>query len=249
MNPLNLPAFVILDTQQDEHDLHFFLETVSQPSLCPCCGSINGDLVGYGRDIQIFMDTPMYGKRLGLHINRRRMKCRDCNATFFEPLPDMHEKHRVTKRLMEYIERRVLSETFTRIANDVGLDESTIRAIFSEYAARRQRSCHPATPCFLGIDEAHLYHHYRCVLADVEKRTIIDLLENRSAAYVANYLSKMPNKGRIETICMDMWQPYRDAVKAVLPEARIVIDKFHIVRYASDALESARKDLRKTLTG
>lgn len=56
MNDLNLSTFIILDTQQDEHDLHFFLETVSQPSICPCCGSIKGDIVGYGRDMQIFMD-------------------------------------------------------------------------------------------------------------------------------------------------------------------------------------------------
>jgi transposase len=131
MNPLNLPAFAILDTQQDEHDLHFFLETVSQPSLCPCCGSINGDLVGYGRDMQLFMDTPMHGKRVGLHINRRRMKCRDCNSTFLEPLADMHDDHRATKRLIEYIEKRVmLKETFARIAADVGLSEWTIRSIF-----------------------------------------------------------------------------------------------------------------------
>ncbi len=45
-----------------------------------------------------------------------------------------------------------------------------------------------------------------------------------------------------------MWQPYRDAVRSILPEAKIVIDKFHVVRYASDALEAARKEIRKSLT-
>ncbi len=145
MNPLNLRAFVTLETQQDEHDLHFFLETVSQPSLCPCCGSINGDLVGYGRDMQLFMDTPMYGKRVGLHINRRGMKCRDCNSTFQEPLRDMHDGHRTTRRLIEYIEKRVmLKETFARIAADVGLSEWTIRSIFDEFAAQEQKNYHPA---------------------------------------------------------------------------------------------------------
>ena len=47
---------------------------------------------------------------------------------------------------------------------------------------------------------------------------------------------------------MDMWQPYRDAVRSILPKAKIVIDKFHIVRYASDALDAVRKEIRKTLT-
>ncbi|MFZ8286734.1 transposase, partial [Staphylococcus aureus] len=47
---------------------------------------------------------------------------------------------------------------------------------------------------------------------------------------------------------MDMWTPYRDAVQTVLPDARIVIDKFHVVRMANDALEKVRKGLREQLT-
>jgi transposase len=246
MNALNLPAFLILDTQQDDHDLHFFLETVYPPSICPCRGTVNGNMVGFGRDTQIFMDTPMYGKRVGLHINRRRMKCRDCNSTFLEPLPDMHDDHRATKRLITYIEKRVmLKETFARIAADVGLSEWTIRSIFDEFVAREQKAYHPVTPRFLGIDEAHLFRHYRCVIADVEKRTIIDLLENRSAISVVNYLRKMPNRSRVEIVCMDMWQPYRDAVKAVFPGTKIVIDKFHVVKYASQGLDDIRKEVKK----
>ncbi len=249
MSALNLPAFTMLGTQEDDLDLHFTLETVSQPSFCPCCGTRNGNLVGFGRDLQLFMDTPMYGKRVGLHIKRQRMLCRDCKSTFYEPLPDMHDDHRATKRLIEYIEKRVLlRETFARIANDVGLSEWTIRSIFNEYSARRQKAYYPVTPRFLGIDEAHLFRHYRCVLTDVEKRTMIDLLVNRNASTVISYLRKMPNRYRIEIVCMDMWQPYRDSVRIVLREARIVIDKFHVVRYASDALDAARKELRKNLT-
>lgn len=37
------------------------------------------------------------------------------------------------------------------------------------------------------------------------------------------------------------------AVKAVLPQARIVVDKFHVVRMANDALEKVRKGFRKEL--
>ncbi|CDG51237.1 transposase (fragment) [Halomonas sp. A3H3] len=46
---------------------------------------------------------------------------------------------------------------------------------------------------------------------------------------------------------MDMWKPYRRAVQAVLPQARIVVDKFHVVRMANEALEKVRKGLRKDL--
>ena len=47
---------------------------------------------------------------------------------------------------------------------------------------------------------------------------------------------------------MDMWKPYKDAVQLVLPDAKIVIDKFHVVRMANDALETIRKQHRSELT-
>jgi len=58
----------------------------------------------------------------------------------------------------------------------------------------------------------------------------------------------MPNKENIEVVNMDMWNPYRTAVNKVIPNAKIVVDKFHVVRMANLGLEKVRKDLRKTLT-
>jgi transposase len=113
---------------------------------------------------------------------------------------------------------------------------------------RQEQAYHPATPKILGIDEAHLLHQYRCVLADVGERTIIDLLPNRNASTVMDYLQRMPRRDKIGIVCIDMWQPYRDTVRSILPKAKIVIDKFHVVRYASHALEAARKEIRKSLT-
>ncbi|GMX66807.1 hypothetical protein Elgi_60790 [Paenibacillus elgii] len=47
---------------------------------------------------------------------------------------------------------------------------------------------------------------------------------------------------------MDMWQLYKDAVKAVLRKATIIVDKFYVVRMANQALETIRKQLRDGLS-
>ena len=57
----------------------------------------------------------------------------------------------------------------------------------------------------------------------------------------------MTERHQVEIVSMDMWKPYRRAVQAVLPQARIVVDKFHVVRMANEALEKVRKGLRKDL--
>jgi transposase len=47
---------------------------------------------------------------------------------------------------------------------------------------------------------------------------------------------------------MDMWQPYRRAVEETLPNATVVVDKFHIQRMGNNAMETIRKQLRASLS-
>ncbi|WP_150142694.1 transposase family protein, partial [Candidatus Enterovibrio escicola] len=42
------------------------------------------DLVGFGKRTEILMDIPIHGKRVGIHLNRKRFKCQSCNKTFYE---------------------------------------------------------------------------------------------------------------------------------------------------------------------
>ncbi|NLI28483.1 MAG: transposase [Nitrospiraceae bacterium] len=64
---------------------------------------------------------------------------------------------------------------------------------------------------------------------------------------IARYLSQLKGKSDVKYVAMDMWNSYRDAVKSVLPNANIIIDKFHVVRMANEAMERVRKSLRSSL--
>ncbi|TAL73379.1 MAG: hypothetical protein EPN56_08185 [Rhodanobacter sp.] len=46
---------------------------------------------------------------------------------------------------------------------------------------------------------------------------------------------------------MDMYHVYRQVARETLPQARIVVDRFHIQRMANEMLEKMRKRFRKTL--
>src|SRR3546814_14108993 len=74
---------------------------------------------------------------------------------------------------------------------------------------------------------------YRCILTNIEERTLLDLLATRRQDVVTNYLMKLKDRQKVEIVSMDMWNPYRAAVKAVLPQARIVVDKFNEIGRAS----------------
>ena len=101
----------------------------------------------------------------------------------------------------------------------------------------------------LGSDEVYLLGKPRCVLTDIEQRTILDLLRNRDKDSVKNYLQHLPTSVRagISCVCMDMWQPYKQAVNDLLPNATVIVDHFHVVKLANTCLDSVRKELRASL--
>jgi transposase len=244
-NLLNLRDYEVMRLDENDHDYHVWAELKLPPAACVYCQSDN--LVGFGRRKQLVKDLPMQGKRVGLYINARRMQCQACDRTFTEPLPAVDEKRAMTTRLLAWIGKHSVSRTFASIAEEVGIVEGTVRSIFRDHVNDLERTIRFETPKWMGIDEIHLIRP-RCVISNIRNNTIVNLLPNRDKKTVAKYLTGLPDRQEVLTVAMDMWTPYRDAVRAVLPQARIVIDKFHVVRMANDALERVRKALRADLT-
>ena len=244
-NILNLPCYKVRGIQENEHDYHVEVETVESPAACPHCQSAN--LVGFGRREQMVKDLPMHGRRVGLYIDTRRYQCRGCGKTFYEPLPEIDEKRLMTKRLAQWMGKQSIRRTFASIAEEVGCTEFTVRSVFNDYVNELEKTIRFETPKWMGIDEIHLIKP-RGVIANIQNNTIVELLPNRNKDTVVRFLHHLEGKDRIQYVAMDMWAPYRDACHGVIPDATIVIDKFHVVKMANEALEKVRKSLRESLS-
>ena len=244
-NILNLPAYSVTEFNEGAHHYQIKANTRQQIVSCPNCHHI--ELEGFGRREQMIRDLPMHGKRVGLYVNTRRFRCKGCSKTFYERLPDVNAKRLMTSRLVDWIGQQAVKRTFISLADEVGVVEGTVRLIFKDYVSELEQKVQFETPRWLGIDEIHLTQ-YRCVITNVENNTIVDLLHNRNKETVVKYLSQLQGREKIHYVAMDMWAPYKDAVNLVLPEAIVVIDKFHVVRMANDAMEKFRKSLRESLT-
>ncbi|HRC81758.1 MAG TPA: ISL3 family transposase [Sedimentibacter sp.] len=254
MNILNLNSLNVINVKENDFDYCITVEPIEKRICCTHCGTIN-EYYRFGFKNQLYMDLPMHNKRVGILVNRQRYRCRACNGTFFVPMPDIDDKRLATKRLIEYIEKQSLKRTFVSIADDVGMDEKTVRNIFSDYVQRLEKEFTFKIPKWLGIDEIHILNKPRCVITNIKECTAIDMLRDRNKSTVVAYLQKLvgskftlqKNDG-IELVSMDMWNPYRDAVNLVLPHSKIIVDKFHVLRLANTAVETVRKDLRESLT-
>jgi transposase len=245
-NILNLPRYQILSTNETEHDYHIGAETVHPPKCCLSCGSEN--TVGNGRQEILIKDTPMHGKRVGIYVQARRFRCRDCNKSHTERLPDVVDGQRVTSRLYRWVGDHSIKKTFTSISHDVGLSEATVRNIFNEYVADLERNADFETPEWMGIDEIKIIGKCRGVITNIGDNTVVNLLKDQDKPLITNYLMKLKDRHIIKRVAMDMWQPYKDAVYGCLANAVVVVDKFHVLRMANLGLETIRKGIREDLT-
>lgn len=245
-NVLNLPAYKVLGSTESEHDYHIKAETAAPLTVCSNCRS--REVVGYGRVEVLVHDLPMHGKRVGIYVDARRFKCKSCGKTFMEHLPEVNANRWMTERLVKWIGQRSMTNTFTGIAEEIGVTEGTIRNVFSDYVNELERTVRFETPKWMGIDEIHIIQKPRAVISNLHNNTAVNLLPNRNKKTIATYLSNLKDRDSVQYVAMDMWRPYHEAVNEVIPDAKVVVDKFHVVRMANVAMESVRKSLRADLS-
>lgn len=241
---LNLPSYRVERVEETEHDYHIYAETLKPRMVC-VCGSNN--VSSWGAHEQVVKDLPMHGKRVGIYVRTRRFRCNECEKTGFERLPGVSEKRVMTERLLRWIGTQSLKRTFSSVADDAGVTEGTVRNIFRDHVTDLEAQVRFETPQWLGIDEIHIIRKPRCVVSNIEARAIVNILRDRNKRTVSAYLHALEARERVKFVAMDMWSPYREAVAAVMPQATVVIDKFHVLRMANTSMEAVRKSLRAKL--
>jgi transposase len=84
----------------------------------------------------------------------------------------------------------------------------------------------------LGIDE-HFFSRkdgFATTLVDLGNHKVFDVVLGRSQSSLHQYLSSLPGRERVMIVVMDLSETYRSIVQQYFPNARIVADRFHVIR-------------------
>jgi transposase len=246
-NRLGLRDWKVTQVEESTTDMRITAQHTPIPTVCPRCGVVDPPLYKHDVRTQEFMDTPLHGKRVHLIVRRQRYECQSCEQTFQQVLPDMDDRRNMTIRLLGYIRRLSLEKKFTDVAEEVGVNEKTVRNIFREHVETLDSERTITAPEWLGVDELHLLGDFRAMLTAPGEKKILDLLEKRDKATVLKWMTALPNRANVKVVTMDMHRPYREAALAAFPNAVCVVDVFHVVRMANKAADSLRIALKDEL--
>jgi transposase len=85
------------------------------------------------------------------------------------------------------------------------------------------------------------------VLSDLERRCVIAVLPERSKEHLEQWFDGLSTaeRGAIRVVSIDMWAPYRQAVRAKLPQAQLVADRFHVMKQLNERLTQMRRSIQR----
>jgi transposase len=237
----------------------------AEPSAaaCPSCGVVSTSVkarvstsprdIGYGED------------RIMVRWTKSRWRCREdyCGrSSFTEAIPQVPSRARTTRRLCTQIGAAIgdAARSVSEVATAHGVSWPTAHRAFLAHA--EALLVEPQPTAVLGIDETRrgkprwerCTETQRWVRVDPWDTGFVDLAgdqgllgqrEGRTSAAVIDWLSQRSDEFRagVQYVAIDPAAVYAAAVRTpgLLPNATLVVDHFHLVKLANDAVTKVRR--------
>jgi len=254
-------GFEVLEVVDDGTELAIEVETSQQLVGCPACGT---RAVPKDRRWVTLRDVPAGRRMVRVRWRKRVWRCPepDCEVNTWTEQAELADPRRVlTTRAAQWATDRVeaIEGTPASIARGLAVSWSTVWSAVERIGDQRLQSPAEIGPAkMVGFDETVMSpasrrrrRRFVTAVVDVGSGQLLDVFEGRDASHLRKWMSGMPSAwlSMIKVVSVDPHEGYRGAVLNVDPatgrpsplaEVTIVVDPFHIVRLANDALTRCR---------
>jgi transposase len=211
---------------------------IGDEAHCPLCDQPSARI--HSHYTRLAADLPWNGVAVRLRLTTRRFFCPndDCQRKIFtERLPELIAPYaRRTLRLTEALELigfALGGEAGARALGGLSMRASpdTVLRVIRAATLPEQEP-----PRVLGLDDFALRRGraYGTILVDLERRCRVDVLPDRTAETLANWLGAHSG---VEVISRDRGGAYAEGSRRGVPAAVQVADRFHVLVNLREALE------------
>jgi transposase len=222
----------------------------SAMEVCPRCATPSTSV--YDHRQCVVKDAPIRGQIVYLDIRKRRFFCKPCGRPFTEPVPGIRKGSRTTERF----KREVLwaCENFvdlTRVQRAYRVSAGYVfKTLYTRLEERRRMREYP-WPSTIGVDE-HSFRRFRgrtefaSVIVDYPNKRVFELVQGKQTADLRGQLGHIPGRENVRNVIVDLCDPFKNFARSHFPNARIVADKFHVLRLITPALIKKRYEITGT---
>jgi transposase len=190
-------------------------------------------------------DLPWGEYRTTVVIEVYRVCCPTCGVKV-EKVPQLPSKAPFSKRFEEAVGGACESASARQVARQFQLPASTVRAIDLRYLERWNAARHKIPLREMGVDEIYLGKKMKflTVVSNLESGEPVWFGQDRKQETLDEFFQTqltVRQRERIESVCVDMWQPFTNSIQQWTRNAQIVYDKFHVLQHANKAIDEVRR--------
>lgn len=240
-NTLGIKDPNITITQESDMGTHRELRAFLDydPPKCPVCQS---QMAKY--DFQKESKIPYLecaGYKLLIRLRKRRFRCQNCRKMAVAQTPLVRKNHQIATVVNQKIAQLLIEKkAMTDIAKDLAISTSTVIRKLKEFTFETDWT---KLPEHMSWDEYSFKKGKMNFIAqDFDALKIVTILDGRTQAVIRKHFLRYSRQARnqVKVITMDMFSPYYKLAKQLFPNAKIVLDRFHIVQHLSRAMNRVR---------
>lgn len=226
------------------------IEAPRQSLKCPACGS--GHVHVNEWCPRRWQTLPIGAKRVWIEMDVPKVECQKCCArrrvevTFAEP------KRRHTRSFERYVGELLRSMTPQDVAWHLNISWDLANDIQLRRLGRQFRRPKLRHLKRIAIDEIHLgkRHRYVTLVLDWDSGAVLFVGQGKGADALKPFWRRLKAaKAKIRAVATDMSPAYIAAVLKNLPNARLVFDRFHVVKLMNEKLTELRRELHREAEG
>jgi transposase len=227
----------------------FVIEPKAESECCTACGS--SDVWGHGQVVRRFRAVPLGSRRMYLEARIPRLACQACGAVRQAAVAFAEPRRTYTKSFARYVLELSQYMTIKDVACHLGVSWDVVKEIQKKHLKRRFDRPRLKHVKQIAIDEISTGkgHRYVTIVLDLESGAVLHVGQGKGGDALRGFWRRLRASGaKIEAVATDMSPAYIDAVTTHLPSARLVFDRFHVIKLYNEKLSNLRRDLYRQLT-
>ena len=208
----------------------------------PKCLDCQGQMAKY--DFQKESKIPYLecaGYKTLIRLRKRRFRCKVCGKIAVAETSLVKKNHQISTIVNQKITQKLIEKVpMTAIAESLSVSTSTVIRKLKEFEVKSDLN---HLPEHISWDEYSFKKGKMSFIAhDFDSRKIVAILDGRTQVTIRNHFLRYSRqvRSRVKVIIMDMFSPYYDIARKLFPNAKIVLDRFHIVQHLSRAMNRVR---------
>ena len=180
-----------------------------------------------------------------LFLDKQRFICKVCNKSFSTKTTEVRKYSNTSKNLRAGIIKKLSNQlTMKQIAQSYAISTNTVWRVQCELSKTLDRP--KSLPAYMCFDElsstSDSVSNMSFVYSNALTHQIQNILQGRTNNIIKNYFLYYSYKERcdVKAIVIDMNSGYKCLIRELSPNAKIIVDRFHIVQLVNRAFNKYR---------